>query len=204
MAFAYGPQRAARGGYAISLAVCLLLLGFVLVGALVRRRRPAGVTAPPRPVRGRPARPMPLGRAAAVAFAATVPLAVLFAARSSLAIFPILTLILWRGVGAAPLTAAAAALLGVVPLIYTIWSPTDRGGYNFEYSSDLLGAHWVTVAALILLMVACWRALPLHPVAQRPGDVPDHPPAHIDRALGRDEVREDSRILAVDGQHRRG
>ena len=148
---------------------------------------------------------MPLGRAAAIAFAATVPLAILFAARSSLAIFPILTLILWRGVGAAPLTAAAAALLGVVvPLIYTVWSPTDRGGYNFEYSSDLLGAHWVTVAALILLMVACWRALPLDPVAQRPGDVPDHPPDHGDRALGRDEVGEDSRILAVDGHHRRG
>jgi hypothetical protein len=148
---------------------------------------------------------MPLARAAAVAFAATVPLAFLFAARSSIAIFPVLTLILWRGVGAAPLTAGAAALLGVaVPLIYLVWPPTDRGGYNFEYSSDLLGAHWVAVAALILLMLACWRALPLDAVAQRPGDVPDHPPAHAPRALGRDEVGEDSRILAVDRQHRRG
>jgi arabinofuranan 3-O-arabinosyltransferase len=202
VAFDYGPQGAAQVGYAISAAVCLVLLGLVAVGVL-RRRRPAA--APPGLLRERLARPMPLGRAAAIALAATVPLAFLFAARSSIAIFPILTLILWLGVGAGPLTAGAAALLGVaVPFIYLVWSPTDRGGYNFEYSSDVLGAHWVAVAALILLMVACWRALPLDPVAQRPGDVPDHPPAHADRPLGRDEVREDSRILAVDGHHRRG
>jgi len=205
VAFAYGPQRAAQVGYAISAAVCLLLLGLVAAGGLLHRRHTAGAGAPPPLLRERRARPMPLARAAAVALAATVPLAFLFAARASIVIFPILTLILWRGVGAAPLTAAAAALLGVaVPFIYVVWSPTDRGGYNFEYSSDVLGAHWVAVAALILLMVACWRALPLDPVAQRPGDVPDHPPAHLDRPLGRDEVGENSRILAVDGHHRRG
>jgi arabinofuranan 3-O-arabinosyltransferase len=175
VAFTYGPQGAAQVGYAISAAVCLLLLGFVAVGGLLRRRRPAGLEAPPPLLRERRARPMPLARAAAVALAATLPLAFLFAARSSIAIFPVLTLILWRGVGPGPLTAGAAALLGVaVPLIYLVWSPTDRGGYNFEYSSDLLGAHWVAVAALILLMVACWRALP---TAETAGGPPEPRPA---------------------------
>jgi hypothetical protein len=47
----------------------------------------------------------------------------------------------------------------VVPLMYLIASPTDRGGYNFEYSLETINAHWVTEGALVLLMVACWRAI---------------------------------------------
>ena len=43
---------------------------------------------------------MPLPRAAAVALVLTIPLAFLFAKRTSVVIFPALTLILWRGVGA--------------------------------------------------------------------------------------------------------
>ena len=46
-----------------------------------------------------------------------------------------------------------------VPLLYLIENPTDRGGYNFEYSLQTLDAHWVTEGALVLLMVACWRAI---------------------------------------------
>ena len=75
-------------------------------------------------------------------------------------IFPLLTLILWRGAGARLLTAACALLLGVaVPLLYLIETPINRGGYNFEYSLQTLDAHWVTEGALVLLMVACWRAI---------------------------------------------
>ena len=103
---------------------------------------------------------MPLPRAAAVAFVLTVPLALLFAKRTSVVIFPALTLILWRGIGAQLLTAAAAVLLAVaVPLLYLIANPIDRGGYNFEYSLQTINAHWVTEGALVLLMVACWRAI---------------------------------------------
>jgi peptidoglycan/LPS O-acetylase OafA/YrhL len=89
-----------------------------------------------------------------------VPLALLFAKRTSVVIFPLLTLILWRGAGARLLTAACALLLGVaVPLLYLIENPINRGGYNFEYSLQTLDAHWVTEGALVLLMVACWRAI---------------------------------------------
>jgi hypothetical protein len=75
-------------------------------------------------------------------------------------IFPLLTLVLWRGAGSRLLTGIAAGLLAIaVPALYAIFSPKDRGGYNFEYSTDLIWAHWVAVAALVLLMVACGRAL---------------------------------------------
>jgi hypothetical protein len=89
-----------------------------------------------------------------------VPLSLLFAARTSVVLFPLLTLILWRGAGSRLLTLAAAALLGiVVPLLYLVLTPEDRGGFNFEYSTELIAAHWVAVGAVVLLMVACWRML---------------------------------------------
>jgi membrane protease YdiL (CAAX protease family) len=114
---------------------------------------------------------MALTRAAAIAFVATIPLSFLFAARTSVVIFPLLTLILWRGVGSRLLTAVAAGLLGIaVPLIYALFVPKDRGGFNFEYSRELIGAHWVAVLALILLLVVCRRALA---AARAAGEPPD-------------------------------
>jgi arabinofuranan 3-O-arabinosyltransferase len=160
VAFTFAPQGGVRLGYAVSAAVCLVLLAFLVAGWFVaRRRRPAAVGPPPLLPEDRPER-LPLSRAAAVAFLPTLLLAFLFAARSAVVIFPILTLILWRGAGSRLLTGVAAALLGVaVPILYVIYSPRDRGGFNFEYSIELIWAHWVGVAALILLMIACWRML---------------------------------------------
>jgi hypothetical protein len=158
VAFSYGPQGAARVGYALSAVVCGLLLVFLVVG-LRRRPRSAPAAPPPLPPE-RTAPSLPLPRAAAIAFVLTVPLALLFAKRTSVVIFPLLTLILWRGVGARMLTAAAAGLLAVVvPLLYLVAAPIDRGGYNFEYSLQTINAHWVTEGALVLLMVACWRTI---------------------------------------------
>jgi hypothetical protein len=106
-----------------------------------------------------PAR-LPLPRAAALGLLLTVPLALLFAKRTSVVIFPLLTVILWRGLGVRVLTAGSALLLGVaVPLLYLIENPINRGGYNFEYSLQTIDAHWVAEGALVLLMVACWRAI---------------------------------------------
>jgi hypothetical protein len=158
VAFTYGPQRAAKVGYAISAGVCALLLAFLLLG--LRRRPPRPVAAPPLLPPLRAPRRLALPRAAALALVLTVPLALLFAKRTSVVIFPLLTLILWRGASARLLTAGAALLLGVaVPLLYLIENPINRGGYNFEYSLQTINAHWVTEGALVLLMVACWRTI---------------------------------------------
>ena len=166
--FSYAPQDGVRLGYAVSAIACLLLLAFLVGAPLLARRRDDAA-------RGRPLAPaaprerllpderpaaMPLPRALLIAFALTAPLALLFALRTSVAIFPLLTLILWRGIGARALALVAALLLGlVVPALYVLISPRDRGGFNFEYSTELIWAHWVGVVALVVLMAACWRSL---------------------------------------------
>jgi len=158
VSFTYGPQRAALVGYGISAIVCAALVAFLLLG--LRRRSPRPFDAPPMlPALRDPVR-LPLPRAAALGFALTIPLALLFAKRTGVVIFPLLTVILWRGIGVRLLTAGAALLLGVVvPLLYLIENPINRGGYNFEYSLQTINAHWVAEGALVLLMVACWRAI---------------------------------------------
>jgi hypothetical protein len=63
-------------------------------------------------------------------------------------------------VGSRLLTLVAAGLLGiVVPILYLVLTPRDRGGFNFEYSTELIAPHWVAVGAVVLLMAACWRML---------------------------------------------
>jgi hypothetical protein len=132
-----------------------------LVGAPLVARRRAGTppdAAQPLP-EDRPAR-LPLARAALIALALTVPLALLFALRTSVIVFPLLTLVLWLGVESRRLVLLAAGIFGVVvPALYLIVSPRDRGGFNFEYSTELIWAHWAGVTALVLLMAACWRSL---------------------------------------------
>jgi arabinofuranan 3-O-arabinosyltransferase len=161
--FAFAPQKGVRVGYAISLVAAALLLVFLICAPLLARRREAPADVAPAPGETLPVDSpagMSLPRAAAIALLLTVPLAVLFALRTSVAIFPLLTLILWRGVPVRTLTLAAAAALGiVVPILYAVISPRNRGGFNFEYSTELIWAHWVGVVALVALMVVCWRSL---------------------------------------------
>jgi arabinofuranan 3-O-arabinosyltransferase len=157
--FEFAPQSGVRAGYAISGVVCALLLVFLLAGWVARRRPPEADYPRGELPADRP-HPLPLPRAALIALALTVPLALLFAARTSVVLFPLLTLILWRGVGSRLLTLVAAGLLGiVVPILYLALTPEDRGGFNFEYSTELIAPHWVAVGAIVLLMAACWRAL---------------------------------------------
>jgi arabinofuranan 3-O-arabinosyltransferase len=177
--FEFAPQGGVRAGYAISGVVCALLLALLLAGWLLQRgwqeaggagrggaaaarggapaalaAGGAGALPEDRPL------PLPLPRAALFALALTVPLALLFAARTSVVLFPLLTLILWRGAGSRLLTLVAGGLLGVVvPILYLVLTPEDRGGFNFEYSTELIAAHWVAVGAIVLLMAACWRTL---------------------------------------------
>jgi arabinofuranan 3-O-arabinosyltransferase len=158
--FEFAPQSGVRVGYAISGVVCALLLAFLLAGWVLMRRRPEPAPAVPAALPEDRPRPLPLPRAALLALAFTIPLALLFAARTSVVLFPLLTLILWRGVGSRLLTLVAAGLLGiVVPILYLVLTPRDRGGFNFEYSTELIAPHWVAVGAVVLLMAACWRML---------------------------------------------
>ncbi|HEY7598359.1 MAG TPA: hypothetical protein VH741_00405, partial [Candidatus Limnocylindrales bacterium] len=158
VAFTFKPQGTAKLGYLIAGLACLTLLVFVIGGVLAGRRGPE----PPEPARWPELRPgrMSLPVAAAISLAVTIPLALLLAKRTGVVIFPLFTLILWRGIGPRLLTAGAAVLLGlVVPIMYAVISPRDRGGWNFEYSVELMQAHWVGVGAYVLLLAACWRAI---------------------------------------------
>ena len=162
--FAFAPQDGVRIGFALSALAAALLLVF-MVGAplLARAHGGAGgaraMAAEKTLPEDRPAR-LPFPRAAFIAAAFTVPLALLFALRVSIIVFPLLTLVLWRGVGSRRLVVVAALILGVVvPALYALISPRDRGGYNFEYSTELIWAHWAGATVLVLLMAACWRSL---------------------------------------------
>jgi hypothetical protein len=183
VSFTFAPQRAAVAGYAISGLVCAVLLVLLAAGALAARRRrttllPAPVVELRRPLPDPPTRRMGLLPALGLALALTAPLCLLFALRTSILLVPGLTFILWRGLGPRTLTVAAAALVGVVvPAIYLIASPRNRGGYNFEYSIEVIYAHWASVAALVLLMVACGRTL----AAARSGARPPAPEPVGDR-----------------------
>jgi hypothetical protein len=106
------------------------------------------------------ARPLGLARAAALALAIGAVCAFVFALRAGAVAAPLAFLIFWRGVPTRTLILAAGALLAVVvPALYLLFPSTDRGGYSTEYATDHLGAHWVAVAALVMLAIALWRTL---------------------------------------------
>ena len=157
--FTFGPQGGAQSAYVVSAVICLLLLLFVLLGAL---RRPAAASVR---VRARAfvevgLHPRTLPRAAALALLAAIPLGALFAIRAGIVSFPILTFVLWRGYGPRTLALTAVGLIGLaVPVIYLITSPDNRGGYNFTYGTQLIYAHWVGVTAIVLLALVLLKLL---------------------------------------------
>ena len=84
----------------------------------------------------------------------------LFGLRAGAVAAPILALLLWRGAGAPLLLAAAGVLLAVVvPLVYLLFPVENRNGFNPAYSVENVEAHWVAVAAWVLLAFALWRIL---------------------------------------------
>ena len=95
-----------------------------------------------------------------VAFSLASVFGFVFALRAGVAIGPVVALVLWRGMSARAMILTAGALLAiVVPAIYVIFPATDRGGYGPAYPVERLGAHWVTVAAVVLLIFALARSL---------------------------------------------
>ena len=152
----FAPDRVVRLGYWISIPVLLALLLLLLV-----RRPPADRAAPQLELpETDPVARMPAGRAALAALVAGAALGFVFAARSTPLIALGTFLILWRGIGVRALVAAAAGLLLVVVPVLTLAIPVrDPGGFNFEYAQDRIAVHWVTVAAVILLVLALARVL---------------------------------------------
>jgi hypothetical protein len=151
VSFTFAPQRTMLWLYALSALAVLACLAL-----LILRRPPA--PAPPNeaslPAPSRAAR-QPLRRAIALGLLAGIVLGFVFSIRSGLVIAPVVAVIAWRGIGPRALMLAAGALLLVaVPAIYLFDLPANQGGYNFTYAIDLIAAHWVGVAAVVLLIVA--------------------------------------------------
>ena len=170
--FEFAANSAAGLSYWLAAAGCLGMLLLLAVGWRRRRMRPAD----PEPelvlpeeanaAADRPPR-LPAGRAVAIGVAAGLACGLVFALRAGVVAGPLIALILWRGVGARALILAAGVLLAVaVPAVYALFLPRDKGGFNSDYAQDLLGAHWLGVAAWLLLALALLRMLP---VARRAG-----------------------------------
>ena len=186
--FAFAPNRTAIIGYVVSgvggLACLLVVLiafwrrrGGRTAAPLARRRSaaPAGAAAPTRaarrasgPAAAEPVRP-PFSpgdpawsprRALAWALPAALAFGFVFGIRAGIVAFPVTAAVLWRGIGAQPLTLAAGGLLGiVVPLLYLFAPPSSAGGNHYAYAADHMTAQWCAVAALGLVMIALWRSL---------------------------------------------
>ena len=180
--FAYAPDRVVRAALVVSGGLSVLVLLVLLARGAPAVRR---TLAPCFDARAdHPAR-LPWRTALALGLAAGAAAGALLALRAGAVVAPTVVLVARYGVGARPLIAAAAALLGVaVPAVYLLFEPEDRGGYNFSYASDLLGAHWLAVAALVLLALALWRILSARSAPVPAPDPPRRaapPPAARDR-----------------------
>lgn len=165
--FAFGPQKSIDAARIVSGLAVLLMLGFMVLRW--RRRRP-GDPATPAPVAAVPegVRRLPLPRAAAIGLAAGVVFSFLFAIRAGVFLGPLVALVLWRGMGARLLTAAAGVLLAVaLPVVYLLLMPPRGSGVEPRYPIDLIAGHWISVAAWTLLALALWRSVSK---ASRPGE----------------------------------
>lgn len=156
---AFAGNAPVRWSMLISGVASLALLAFAIV-ALVRRRAPepdpdADVALPDPPTPR-----MALRRALAWGVAAALVGGFVFALRAGVVIGPMVAFVLWRGIGARQLALAAGGLLAiVVPILYLAVPVEDQGGFNTSAPMDRIAAHWVAVAAIVLLMLALYRAL---------------------------------------------
>jgi hypothetical protein len=177
VSFAYGPQRLATVGYALSALGCLGLLVLLLIGRRRRVATPAPAPLPAPPDRSRRLAP---GRAVVVAGVAAAVLGFCFGLRAGAMLGPLLGLVLWRGVADRVLVVASGALLAIgVPVAYLLvaaFGPRNPGGYDTGYAVDRIAGHWLTLAALTALGVVLWRTLAAARAARRPDAAPAESP----------------------------
>ena len=167
--FAFTPQRLATGSYLLSAAAVLAMLALLALSlrhgapreALARRataREPLADAPAGDPLADAPA-PDPLVRLPwrwALAAGVAVGLAggFVFALRAGAVLAPITVLALRAGIGVRRLLTAAAVLIAALPLVYLMFPARDRGGNEFGYSNDVVGAHWLAVLAVLCLLGA--------------------------------------------------
>ncbi|HET9101949.1 MAG TPA: alpha-(1-_3)-arabinofuranosyltransferase family protein [Solirubrobacteraceae bacterium] len=172
VAIAFGPQSGIEHSYlaaiiAVALMVLLIAFGLTRRASLITGpgRSPGAADAetateiPGRPWLRRPSlRALP--RALGIALVVAIPLGYWFALRAGAALFVLVALVIWLALDNRTLILLAAGLLGiVVPAIYLLATPADKGGYNFAYSVQLIWAHWVGVAAIVLLCLVLLRII---------------------------------------------
>jgi hypothetical protein len=172
--FEFAPGAVVGWGYWASVLACLVLAGILLARRPGRARR-APTDGVELPAADRPDA-WPLPQAVLGGLAGGAVLGFVFAARSAPLIAVGVAVILWRGIGARALTAAAAVLLVVAaPLLDLLLHSPDLPNRHFAYPVDKIAAHWVTVAAVVLLMAALWRTLRFAG-RSRAGAPPTEPP----------------------------
>jgi arabinofuranan 3-O-arabinosyltransferase len=157
VALTFSPQHLATIGYILSGATAVACLLLLRIGGW--RRRNVVPEAPPVDL---PAGPVAPASALSIIWAlpAALVFGFLFGIDAGVVAAAAIALVLWRGIGAVPLTLMAGALLGiVVPVLYLVHPGSSAGGNHYGYAAGHLAAHWVGVAAIGLLMAALWRTL---------------------------------------------
>jgi hypothetical protein len=177
VSFTFAAQSAVNLSYVIS---GLVVAALVLVLTFTRPpRQPSAEVDPVLDLAAAPRRRLALRQAVPLALALGVVLGFVFAKRAGLVIAVGLLIIFWRGFGPRSLAATAGALLGVVvPIVYLISDPRNEGGYNFDYSVQLIYAHWVGVGAVILLGLSVWMTLSTAQTGRRRQPLPPPAPSH--------------------------
>jgi arabinofuranan 3-O-arabinosyltransferase len=160
--FEFRPQRLATGAYllsaiAVGLMLCalvaLLLLAKAATGSDPQTRR----RAPEHPLGLTPSDPavqLPWRLALAAGLAIGLVGGFVFAIRAGVVLGPLAVLALRVGVTVRRLLVAAAVLIAALPVVYLVFPARDRGGNQFGYPDDLLGAHWIAVLAVLCLLGA--------------------------------------------------
>ncbi len=157
VALTFAPNRLLTPFYLLSLLACAVLAA---VAARVRRRRGTGGEHALAPLVEDAPRPMSPRRAVLVALPVAAALAFGFGVRAGPAALVLLAVVLARPVPSRVLTAVALGLLAVVvPALYALDVPRDRGGYAPGFAEAHGDSHWVVLTALVLLAVTGWRAV---------------------------------------------
>jgi hypothetical protein len=151
--FAFAPQKLATASYALSAVAVVAMLVFLLFWMLRRRASPARDPLAEAPARD-PLVQVSWRWALAAGIAVGLAGGFLFALRAGAVLAPLTVVALLAGVNVRRLLAAAAVSIAALPLIYLVFPARDRGGNEFGYPNDLVGAHWVALLAVLCLLGA--------------------------------------------------